>query len=120
VGAPGSFDERGLGEPSVFVAGGRFYMLYTGRDAAERRRVGWAQSDNGVDWERIVSAPLIEGFAAWNSQVICDPSVWRDGERILVWFGGGNQASPDENLNGQIGLAWIEKHGADSRVDTRQ
>jgi predicted GH43/DUF377 family glycosyl hydrolase len=114
VGAPGSFDERGLGEPSVFAAGGRFYMLYTGRDAGERRRVGWAESDDGVDWERITSAPLLEGFADWNSHVICDPSVWRDGGRILVWFGGGNRASPDENLNGRIGLAWIQEPGSEA------
>jgi predicted GH43/DUF377 family glycosyl hydrolase len=107
VGAPGSFDERGLGEPSLFAAGGRFYMLYTGRDAQEERRIGWAASDNGVDWERIV-APVLEGFSGWNGRVVCDSSVWADGERILVWFGGGDQASPDENLNGQIGLAWIE------------
>jgi predicted GH43/DUF377 family glycosyl hydrolase len=112
VGAPGSFDERGLGEPSLFTAGGRFYMLYTGRDAREERRIGWAVSDNGVDWERI-AAPALEGYAGWNGRVVCDPSVWWEGGRILVWFGGGDQASPDENLNGQIGLAWIE-----SRAET--
>jgi predicted GH43/DUF377 family glycosyl hydrolase len=118
VGAPGSFDERGLGEPAVFVAGGRFYMLYTGRDTAEQRRVGWAQSDNGVDWERVAAAPLLQGFSAWNSRVVCDPAVWREGARILVWFGGGDEASPDENLNGQIGLAWIAPHGGETRVET--
>lgn len=107
VGVPGSFDERGLGEPSLFVVGERFYMLYTGRDAQEERRIGWAASDDGVDWERI-AAPVLEGFSDWNAQVVCDPSVWLEGNRILVWFGGGNRASPDENLNGQIGLAWIE------------
>jgi predicted GH43/DUF377 family glycosyl hydrolase len=120
VGVPGSFDERGLGEPAVFVAGGRFYMLYTGRDAAEQRRIGWAQSGNGVDWERIAHTPLLEGFADWNSRVVCDPAVWRDGARILVWFGGGDEASPDENLNGQIGLAWIEPHGGETRVEARE
>jgi predicted GH43/DUF377 family glycosyl hydrolase len=120
VGVPGSFDEQGLGEPAVFVAGGRFYMLYTGRGGGEWRRVGWAQSDNGVDWERVASAPLLEGFADWNSRVVCDPALWRDGRRIWVWFGGGDRASPDENLNGQIGLAWIESHGGETRVETRE
>ncbi len=110
VGVPGAFDERGLGEPSFFAAGERFYMLYTGRNAQEERRIGWATSTNGVDWERI-AAPVLEGFADWNAKVICDPSIWLEGNRILVWFGGGNRASPDENLNGRIGLAWVELQG---------
>jgi len=114
TGSPGGFDERGLGEPAVFLAGERFYMLYTGRDSQEQRRVGWAQSGNGVDWEKIPSAPLLEGFADWNSRVVCDPAVWQDRERILVWFGGGERPSPDENLNGRIGLAWIERGGANN------
>ncbi len=120
LGPPGSFDERGLGEPAVFAAGGRFFMLYTGRDGGEHRRVGWAQSDNGVDWKRMASAPLLEGFSDWNAQVICDPSVWRDGGRTLLWFGGGDRASPDENLHGQIGLAWFEPHAGEAQSDAGQ
>jgi predicted GH43/DUF377 family glycosyl hydrolase len=120
LGAPGSFDERGLGEPAVFAAGGRFYMLYTGRDAGERRRIGWAQSSNGVDWKKVASPSLLEGFSDWNSQVVCDPAVWRDDQRLLVWFGGGDRASPDENLHGQIGLAWLEPRGAGAHVETRE
>ena len=112
TGGPGSFDELGLGEPSLFAAGGRFYMLYTGRDAVEERRIGWAESDDGVDWNKIPSAPALAGFSDWNARVVCDSTLWRDGERILVWFGGGDRASPDENLNGKIGFAWMEANGA--------
>jgi predicted GH43/DUF377 family glycosyl hydrolase len=116
TGVPGAFDELGLGEPAVFLAGGRFYMLYTGRGSREQRRIGWAESSNGVDWEKDPSAPLLEGFSGWNSQVVCDAAIMRDADRILVWFGGGDQPSPDENLNGQIGLAWIDvvSRGAES------
>jgi hypothetical protein len=39
--------------------------------------------------------------------VICDPTVDRSDGRLTVWFGGGDAASPDENLNGQIGVAWL-------------
>jgi hypothetical protein len=28
-----------------------------------------------------------------------------DGNVIRVWFGGGDVASPDENLHGKIGIA---------------
>ena len=46
---------------------------------------------------------------AWNSKVICDPTVVVDGDVVKVWFGGGDVASPDENLHGQIGFATLAK-----------
>jgi hypothetical protein len=39
---------------------------------------------------------------------MCDPSVVVEGSQIRVWFGGGNVASPDENLHGQIGMAILK------------
>jgi predicted GH43/DUF377 family glycosyl hydrolase len=107
VGPPGSFDEKGLGEPAVFHAG-QFYMLYAGRDSGERRRIAWARSRNGVDWEKTAGAALFNGPEPWNAAVVCDPSILRLDHRWWVWFGGGDRPSPDENLNGEIGLAWIE------------
>jgi hypothetical protein len=44
------------------------------------------------------------GAGAWDSKVICDPTVEVSGGSVVVWFGGGDVASPDENLNGQIGM----------------
>ena len=113
TGPPGGFDERGLGEPAVFRARDRYLMLYTGRDANEDRRIGWAESVNGVDWKKLTTQPMLEGSQAWNSHVVCDPSVWNQAGQVLVWFGGGNRPSPDENLNGQIGLAILKPRGAE-------
>ncbi len=106
LGEPGSFDENGLGEPAVWAAGGYWWMLYTGRDAGEQRRIGLARSLDGVRWER--RPPVFAGSQAWNSKVVCDPSVELapDGA-VRVWFGGGDVASPDENLHGRIGLALL-------------
>lgn len=105
LGKYGAFDEMGLGEPAVWIAHGYYWMLYTGRDALENRRLGMARSTDGVTWEKLPA--VFEGREAWNAKVICDPAVERLDGRLAVWFGGGNVASPDENLNGQIGLAWL-------------
>jgi predicted GH43/DUF377 family glycosyl hydrolase len=105
LGEAQSFDENGLGEPAVWSAYGSYWMLYTGRDRGERRRLGLARSPDGVRWARVSAAPVLAGGAAWNSQVVCDPSVVVEGDTVRVWFGGGDRARPDENLNGQIGLA---------------
>jgi predicted GH43/DUF377 family glycosyl hydrolase len=104
-GPPGTFDENGLGEPAVWASHGSYWMLYTGRDRHEQRRLGLARSPDGVRWVRVGDFSAVAGEQSWNSKVVCDPSVEVDDGLIRVWFGGGNVASPDENLNGQIGLA---------------
>lgn len=105
IGEAGAFDENGLGEPAVWTSHGWHWMLYAGRDRAENRRLGLARSRDGVRWERVSRKPLFDGGQPWNSKVVCDPSVLVEGGGVRVWFGGGDAASPDENLNGQIGLA---------------
>lgn len=101
----GAFDENGLGEPAVWASGGRYWMLYTGRDRVEHRRLGLAWSRDGVRWERYAESAVLAGERDWNSKVVCDPHVEADHDRFLVWFGGGNVAHPAENINGRIGLA---------------
>ncbi len=53
LGEYGSFDENGLGEPAVWSSSGFYWMLYTGRDRNERRRLGLARSTDGVRWEKL-------------------------------------------------------------------
>lgn len=112
LGEPGSFDENGLGEPAVWASHGSYWMLYTGRDRAEHRRVGLARSYDGIHWRRVSDAALAEGARPWNSAVICDPTVVEESGRLRVWFGGGDRPRPDERLNGQIGLAELQPLGA--------
>jgi predicted GH43/DUF377 family glycosyl hydrolase len=103
LGPDSAFDENGLGEPAVWQSNGKYWMLYTGRDRIENRRLGLARSEDGVTWEKLPGS--FAGSERWNDKVICDPSVLVEGDSIRVWFGGGDVASPDENLHGQIGVA---------------
>jgi predicted GH43/DUF377 family glycosyl hydrolase len=101
LGDDGAFDENGLGEPAVWQSHGFYWMLYTGRDRAENRRLGLARSTDGVHWQKLRA--VFSGSQPWDSKVICDPTVEVHGDEVRVWFGGGDVARPDENLNGQIG-----------------
>jgi predicted GH43/DUF377 family glycosyl hydrolase len=109
LGGPGAFDEMGLGEPAVWSSAGSYWMLYTGRDRAERRRLGLAKSADGVHWQREPRFGPIAGSEPWNSQVLCDPTVEVEQDQLRVWFGGGDVPRPDQNIHGQIGFAIL--HG---------
>jgi hypothetical protein len=102
LGDVGAFDEAALGEPAVWSSKGFYWMLYTGLDAASRRRLGMARATDGVHWEKM---PVVfAGTEAWDSAVLCDPTVLVRGDTVRVWFGGGDVASRDANLHGQIGV----------------
>jgi predicted GH43/DUF377 family glycosyl hydrolase len=105
-GDPASFDANGLGEPAAWQSHGFYWMLFTGRDITENRRLGLARSVDGVHWTKLPA--VFQGSQAWDSKVICDPTVLVDGDTIRVWFGGGDVASPDENLHGQIGYGTLQ------------
>ena len=105
LGEAGAFDENGLGEPAVWSWQGRYWMLYTGRDRGEMRRIGLASSPDGVTWRRLPPGSVFSGGQAWDAKVVCDPSVLVDEGQIRVWFGGGDVASPSERLHGRIGFA---------------
>ena len=109
LGAYGSFDEMGLGEPAVWIEHGYYWMLYTGRDAAQIRRLGMARSTDGINWQKLPA--VLEGSQPWNAKVVCDPTIELLGGRLAVWFGGGDRPSLDENLNGQIGVATLHVVG---------
>lgn len=99
-------EANGLGEPAVFVWKGHYRMLFTGRDASEIRRIGAAWSNDGVHWTRQKQA--FAGDQAWDAKVVCDPTVVVEDSRVRVWFGGGDVASPNERLHGQIGTGVLQ------------
>lgn len=105
VGVKGSFDEGGLGEPSVIYQNPYFYMIYTGRNSNEERNIGIAISLDGVSWKKMNYKGIAERPEnSWDSHVICDTTLLQeDTGDISIWYGGGNIPSPDEKLNGCIG-----------------
>jgi predicted GH43/DUF377 family glycosyl hydrolase len=109
LGQPGDFDEAAVGEPAVFAYQNWYWMLYTGNRFSHERSIGLARSTDGIHWTKL---PLpISGRSAWNSKVLCDPAVLVEGGAIRVWIGGGDVASLDENLHGQIGYGVLQPSG---------
>ena len=108
IGDEGAFDENGLGEPAVWESDGRWWMLYTGRDRHENRRLGLAFSRDGARWERYSEAAVLSGQEPWNSRVVCDPTLLQRDGILRMWFGGGDVPHPAENIHGRIGYAELK------------
>jgi len=104
AGAAGTFDENGLGEPSVVFSAPFYYMIYTGRSANESRDFGYAISSDGVSWKKMSTSGIFTGRGGWNDKVVCDSTILKNADgRFTVWYGGGDIARPDERIDGQIG-----------------
>jgi len=102
----GGMSENGAGEPAVFVWRGHYWMLITGTDAHQHRSLAAFWSNDGIHWTQ--QPHSFSGDQAWDSVVLCDPTVIVTDDAVRVWFGGGDQARPDEGLHGQIGVGTLQ------------
>ncbi len=99
-------DERGQGEPAVWADRGWYWMLFTGRDRHEVRRLALARSRDGVHWEQLPQ--VFSGASGWDKAVLCDPTVFATAKGWRILFGGGDIPSPAENIHGMIGAGWLQ------------
>ncbi|MFL6520970.1 MAG: hypothetical protein ACJ8NS_12165 [Chthoniobacterales bacterium] len=88
---PNLADEYAVGRPAVIYEDGRYKMWYSIRSFREFYVMGYAESDDGVRWERKDAAVGIEKSATgWDSEMICYPFVVDiNGERFMFYNGNG-------------------------------
>jgi hypothetical protein len=65
-------DEHGFGRPFVLREDGRYRMWYSVRTISAGYRLGYAESPDGLTWERMDDAAGIEPSPeGWDSQMVC-------------------------------------------------
>lgn len=80
-------DEYAISRPSVIHDGERFRMWYSWRGA--RYRIGYAESENGVDWVRLdhlVYLPV--SGSGWDSEMVEYPFVFEHQGQLLMLYNG--------------------------------
>ncbi len=83
-GRPGSWDSFSPHEPAVLFDGARYHMWYTAGDGAVYG-IGYARSDDGIEWVRHVSNPVVTyGSMAISSTVLAEGGGYR------MWFAGAD------------------------------
>lgn len=109
AGAPGAWDSLAVGRPSVLFVDGKFHMWYDGRrdlpigapdatapqSAGSQRHVGYATSDDGLQWRRVGATPVFDHNAG-------GVHVVKIGPRYAMLFesqGGTDAATSDDGVN---------------------
>jgi hypothetical protein len=94
--APAS-DNEALATPCVRRINGKYHMWYScrpGVDASGRSggyRVGYAVSDDGMDWQRADDAISLDvSSAGWDSEMICYPDVLQTEASTFLFYCGNH------------------------------
>jgi predicted GH43/DUF377 family glycosyl hydrolase len=89
---PGAWEQTDVSDPSVLYNGSAYMMWYTGQDATARDRIGFADSLDGITWNKHISNPIVDlGLAgSWDSVYVYAPTVIFNGGSYQMWFAGYN------------------------------
>jgi predicted GH43/DUF377 family glycosyl hydrolase len=101
-GPAGSWDHMDLGEPAVFAVKRRTFMLYGGLGSSgQARQIGLA-AKTSQGWKKCGLA--IAAGRRWYRQNAIDPEPLVAGDRLYVYFGGGQRPSLGADMDGRIGV----------------
>lgn len=107
VGSEGSWDCRGVSNPSVLYDGREYKMWYTGFDG-KNMRIGYATSKDGVHWEKSVNNPVLDlgEFCSWDSMHVANPTVIFNGNEYKMWYTGCNGRMRIGYATSKDGINW--------------
>jgi hypothetical protein len=103
VGGVGTWDEAGVASPVVIKVGSTYKMWYTGKDASEILRIGYAESTDGITWTKSTSNPVLDKGTGWEALGVGSPAVILDGGTYKMWYSGKSGSGPLGDL--KIGYA---------------
>ena len=96
-GGAGAWDERYvIGSPGIRSTGG-YEFLYTGTDAGFIDAIGYADSTDGVQWNKDAGNPVlkISGTEPWDQNGVKMGSLVKDGDIYHLFFYGNSAAGAD-------------------------
>lgn len=84
-------DEYAVGRPAVVREGNVYKMWYSIRSFRELYTIGYAESGDGLQWERRdASAGIEKSPSGWDSEMICYPFIVdMQGELFMFYNGNG-------------------------------
>ena len=88
-------DEYAVGRPSVIRDGQLYRMWYSVRSFSKLYTLGYAESADGIVWERMDGkAGIGKSESGWDSEMICYPCVVTvKGQKLMFYNGNGRGLS---------------------------
>ena len=86
---PANKNEYSIGRPCVARQGDGYQMWYAVRSHGDNYAIGYAESKDGLVWERMDEksgiGPSVEG---WDSEMVCYPNVVEIADRRYMFYNG--------------------------------
>ena len=103
ISSSGQYDQLGVSQPVVLYENTKYKMWYTGDQGAAVHYVLYAESNDGISWERPINEPvLFPGFAgSWDSYSVHPHSIIKEVGEYKLFYSGW--ADPNEMWH--IGIA---------------
>lgn len=93
--------EFSVGRPWVFFHQEKYKMFYSVRHIDKLYRLGYAESENGLDWIRKDKNINFDvSNSGWDSEMICYPAVITVNNKTFLFYNGNN--------NGESGFGYAE------------
>ncbi len=84
-------DEHGLGRPYVFKENDIYKMFYSIRRRSKGYRIGYAESNDGLSWERKDEEAGIDvSKEGWDSEMMCFASIIKVRDNTMMFYNGNN------------------------------
>jgi len=87
-GTDGAYDEMRVAGPSVINDSGTYKMWFSARDVNAAWTVGYATSSDGISWTKVGKVMDVGAHGEWDSQIVREPSVIKDGTTYKMWYAG--------------------------------
>ncbi len=109
-GAPGSWDDYGMGPDAVLVEGSDLRMWFTtfqGGYWGHPWRIGHARStDGGLSWAQEPDAKVLEASEPWEGSTLYWPTVVLHGGSYHMWYTGSAASIRVGYASSSDGLSW--------------
>ena len=122
-GPPGAPDSTKVDHPAVVRFDGRFHMWFTMGDEDSSYTIGYATSENGIDWTRRNQGQPVLGTGVkgkFDDQVVLHPAVVRDDSgKLHLWYMG---SGPQQGFRlgyatSHDGIHWIRENDGNPVVE---
>lgn len=108
VGLKGDWDETNCGCFSATKFNGLLHLYYMGSGAKNSWRIGLATSDNGVNWRRHESNPVLRQgeVGSWDDRAVSMPYITNDGNALCMIYSGSGKGGGFGLAMSEDGVTW--------------